>query len=160
MRTEPVRRWRGLVLTATAVVTVFTGAACGDDGDDDSTATTPTTETTEFCAAIEELGDSLAALTDVAVTREDTDELRAALDAVMDDIEAIPDAAEAGYDEVDDEVEDVRTASDALSETVAGAGDEERTSDAVATIGAAVTDLAEALGALGEALRPDCQGTG
>ena len=69
MRTQPVMRWRGLVLTAAAAAMVLTGAACGDDGDDDAAGSTSTTaEVSEFCGAIEELGDSLAALSDVDIT--------------------------------------------------------------------------------------------
>jgi hypothetical protein len=156
MRTQPVRSWRSLILTAAAAVTVFTVASCGDDGDDDSTAATPTTETSEFCVAVEELGDSLAALTDVDVTRDGTDELRGALDAVTDDIEAIPDATGDGSDEADAAIEDLRTAFDALKEAVTGAADEESADDAVEAVATAVTDLASAAGALTETLLPEC----
>jgi hypothetical protein len=156
MRTEPVRRWRSLVLTAAAAATLFTAASCSDDGDGDAADETPTTETSEFCAAVEELGDSLAALTDVDVTRDGTDELRAALDTVTDDIEAIPDATGDGSDESDAAIEEVRTAFDALKEAVTEAGDAPSAGDAVEAIGAAVIDLAEAAGALTETLLPEC----
>jgi hypothetical protein len=139
---------------------VLTGASCSDDGDDDSTSATPTTGTSEFCAAVEELGDSLAALTDVDITRDGTDELRGALDAVTDDIEAVPDATGDGSDEADAAIEDLRTAFGALQDAVVDAGDEESAGEAVEAIGAAVADLAEAAGALTGVLRPECGAAG
>jgi hypothetical protein len=138
------------------VATVFTTVSCSDDGDDDATSATPTTETSEFCAAVEELGDSLALLTDVDVSRDGTDELRNALDAVTDDIEAVPDATGDGSAESDAAIDDLRTAFGSLKDAVTGAADSESASDAVEAVAAAVTDVADAAAALTEVLRPEC----
>ena len=132
-----------LVLVALLGPLLLFSAACGDDDDEGATV----------CDAREDLDSSVNALAEVDVADEGTDALDAAVDDVGDDIEAVADAAQ---EDAEDEVDDVQAALGELETAVADFGEQDSTSAAVAAVSSAVTDLAQASGALAEALSQEC----
>lgn len=124
-------------------------AACGDDdgnGEGDGEAST-------VCDARDQLDSSLDALARVDVSAEGTNALESAVDDVGDDIDAVADAA---GEEVDDEIDDVQAAFDEVETAISTFDEQESTSAAIASVTTAVTDLAQATGAVAEALAQEC----
>jgi hypothetical protein len=150
-------RW-GRRLVAVLIPMVVLAGACGDDDDGGSSAGgngggDGGDDSAAVCDARADLDASVNDLSDVDVAAEGTNALDAALGEVGDDVQAVADAAQ---EDLSDEVDDVQQAYDQLETAVDDFGDQESTSSAVAAVSGAVTGLAQATGALSEALAQEC----
>jgi hypothetical protein len=144
-------RWRAI---APLLVVGLALAACGDDDDDGAQAAASSDSGgTDVCAARDELAASLDALDELAVVEDGTNALDDALAAVDEALEALGGAVR---QDLSDEVDGVQAAFDDLQTAVAGLDEQPSAGDAVASVSAAVTDLAEAAGVLGDELVRDC----
>jgi len=150
---EPHPWRRRLVVFGPLLVPLFLVAtACGDDADDAGGD-----EADAACEARDELTSSLDDLRELDLTAEGTDALDAAVDDVGDDIAEAADAAQAN---VEDEVDDVQTAFDELETAIAEADEQDTASGAVSSVSSAVTDVADTVGTLVEALAQECDDGG
>jgi hypothetical protein len=139
---------RHAALAGLAAASVLGLAACGDDGGDGGDGDEGAAEGAGVCEARDELTESFAALGDIDVVNDGTDAVRAAVDSIGEDLEALREAA---GDEADDELDAVGAAVDDLRTAVGDLGGE-----SVGAVGTALADLSVALGDLVLALAQDC----
>ncbi|HKY17190.1 MAG TPA: hypothetical protein VJM33_19845 [Microthrixaceae bacterium] len=135
-------------MTACLVVGVLV-AGCGDD-DDSSSATTaaPTTEAEgDVCADRDALQSSVEELRDVDLTAEGTNGVEAAVGAVKEDLDALGTSVS---DELEPEVEAVRTAVDELETAVDDLDSDGGVSNALAAVAAVARSASTLVGSLGD----------
>ena len=142
---------------AGALATLLALGACGDDDDGNqaanSTAEATTTSTSEaLCAAIDDLEQDIGALADIDVVADGTDELKARLTTIREDLAKIKEQApDTAPDEAEAFDDTLASLDDAITAVGNGSLTAESAQDVVAA-GASTVEAGQAyLGALDDA---------
>lgn len=139
---------------AALLLTLLLVGSCGSDSTTNTAGSSQSA--TAVCSARDDLVQSLDALAAVDLRAGGTDALNQAMTDVTDAADALAKTVEK---DLRDEVDAVQQAVDELKASVEAFDRQPSVSEAISAVTTAVTHLAEAAGALGEALTRECGGT-